>query len=1775
MKEFFFELQRFSIMPTLISDEDGSNVRYWNTVPGAEVAGFGGTFFVNHGANCVLQCGNVDSHVYNDTVAPGVRINGGSGNDYLINDGTSVNIYGNGGNDRLYNHDLGKKTNIYGGEGNDYIDNRATDVHVYAGDNDDYVWNNGSKVTIGGGSGVDEIYNHGGSKVSMVGGDNDDKIYNWGTTCTLEGGKGSDYLDNYASDTKIYGGDNDDNINNQSSNVTIDGGENNDYIYNKGGSKVSINGGDGDNILSNGFLEGHIDTTTTTVSYDNQRHLYKVNKFFTDEFDKGGDSVTITAGNDDDHIQNFGGSKVTIDAGNGKNTVQNGIFESHTEKINVTVDSVTLDAEVFITDKDFEGGDSVTIKTGGNDDEIFNRGSKVSINAGAGKNTIMNGSLIGRMPHSAYDYFYRDATIKGGNDVTINAGDNDDAIQSFKSSNVTINAGGGHNEISLFGGGSNVSIKGGNGDDSVFAYTPKYGRVNAETGELPHDSNFKGSYLTVEAGEGKNLVSIDSTWSYITVNGGNSSKYLDVVFNDGDNALINGNAGNDLIQNTGDYPILFGGADGDIITNYGNNAYINGEGGEDYIYSTDGDKVTVDGGKGSDTIEVYHDSNASIYGGAGNDRILVHRISGKDLDNIISVGSKAIVNSGVSFLEKKFGKPLTAGGWIKLLAQKAWLPAYIGLKFYDGIKEVFEGIQALKKLKTYLGQLTSISTINGGAGNDIIISDGIVPRVFEYEDNDTVKGGNDTIYNFTVENVVKTTLNMLTNDNFMSTLHIKSKSIGAVQVLGTNVVFNVGSGSIKLVDGANKKFKLKESDGTLTTRAYGKDSSGEVICSIFGSAGDDVIKDTAGDVKNIRYVLYGNAGNDGLIGNAKNDTLYGGAGNDELHGDAGDDVIYDGAGNNKLFGEGDADTIYSDTKSTVDGGDGADSIYNQGNKSTIDGGAGDDVIVNNYSTATLDGSGKIADTGIHVTLDGGIGNDRITNLGLNNGGQYVLIKGGANDDTISNSGDNVTIRGGKGNDLITLSEELRKPDGNGRRYFFAKATRIEYASGDGNDVIEGFNDDDTLKLTSGKVDAATVEGSDVVLTVGDGSIRMKNFKNKTFKLTATNGEVFKYRLSLDKKKNHLIGSIVGGKGQTTLYGTSGAEIYSGSKYGDLIYGNEGKDHLNGNGGNDTIYGGAGDDVLYGDGGTNTLVGGKGNDMIYAFGKGDFISYTSGDGSDTVSGSGTIEILGASYSSVASEGNMILNVGTGSVKLINNAKGNLFKVLGTCTNPTLPEGVSMNGNTMKITVKFKDDEIDLRYYPKVKTVDASKAPKGLEITGNDSANSFKGSNYSDIIHVSPPSASNFASNNSVAFSNDDLILSAKLAETAVDAVTISAGGGNDTIYGSDTKANIYSYAAGDGNDLIYNFGAADTLSITSGSYSKSKSGKNLVVTVGTGKITLKDAASLSKVNIIGTKVVSTLMTVTNSTSSPVTIDSAVKTVDASARTKAVKITGNSQNNLILGGKAADTLGGGAGNDTLTGGNGNDVFVYTAGKDVITDYAVGDKISIGADISKSTVSGTDAVFTIGSGTLTVKKAKGKKIAFGDAKGKLRTVIGGAQIFTDSSSAKVTLSSGVEVGDATTCTKAINLTGNALNNTILGGTKNDSLYGGKGNDSLVGSSGNDKLYGQAGADTLIGGAGNDSLWGGTGNDLLYGGDGKDVFIYKPDEGTDKIFDYSSGDMLKILKSNGNAGGTFKSSKYSGGDLTLTINGGGTVIFDGVSKGDKFNINGKTYTLGASKLK
>ena len=115
-------------------------------------------------------------------------------------------------------------------------------------------------------------------------------------------------------------------------------------------------------------------------------------------------------------------------------------------------------------------------------------------------------------------------------------------------------------------------------------------------------------------------------------------------------------------------------------------------------------------------------------------------------------------------------------------------------------------------------------------------------------------------------------------------------------------------------------------------------------------------------------------------------------------------------------------------------------------------------------------------------------------------------------------------------------------------------------------------------------------------------------------------------------------------------------------------------------------------------------------------------------------------------------------------------------------------------------------------------------------------------------------------------------------------------------------------------------------------------------------------------------------------------------------------------------------------------------------------------------------------------------------------------------------------------------------------------------------------------AGADTVAGSTGADfigvkgtnlTINTGAGNDTLVGGSGNDTFIYKPNEGTDTGTDFASGDLVQIVD------GTFSDSAFSGGKLTLTIQGGGSVIFTNVSETQTFNINGTEHTISDGKLK
>ncbi len=72
----------------------------------------------------------------------------------------------------------------------------------------------------------------------------------------------------------------------------------------------------------------------------------------------------------------------------------------------------------------------------------------------------------------------------------------------------------------------------------------------------------------------------------------------------------------------------------------------------------------------------------------------------------------------------------------------------------------------------------------------------------------------------------------------------------------------------------------------------------------------------------------------------------------------------------------------------------------------------------------------------------------------------------------------MTISGGKGNDRFEL-------------LFYPKNNLIQYASGDGNDTVDGFDSDDILHITKGSYEVST-KNNDVIVTVGKGKIILKD-----------------------------------------------------------------------------------------------------------------------------------------------------------------------------------------------------------------------------------------------------------------------------------------------------------------------------------------------------------------------------------------------------------------------------------------------------------------------------------------------------------------------------------------------------------------------------------------------------------------------------------------------------------------------------------------------------------
>ena len=280
----------------------------------------------------------------------------------------------------------------------------------------------------------------------------------------------------------------------------------------------------------------------------------------------------------------------------------------------------------------------------------------------------------------------------------------------------------------------------------------------------------------------------------------------------------------------------------------------------------------------------------------------------------------------------------------------------------------------------------------------------------------------------------------------------------------------------------------------------------------------------------------------------------------------------------------------------------------------------------------------------------------------------------------------------------------------------------------------------------------------------------------------------------------------------------------------------------------------------------------------------------------------------------------------------------------------------------------------------------------------------------------------------------------------------------------------------------------------------------------------------------------------------------------------QINGDDGDDNLRGGAGGDTIDGGIGNDTLLGNGGRDSLSGGVGDDTVRGHGGRDTLDGGAGIDRidggrsgndlrDEVAGTAVITTAGyrtdRGDIAVASGSFGRVSLVGSDGDDRLDAAGFD------AANVTLNGGL--GNDT-------LVGGRFHDILLGGDGSDILRGGAGRDRLFGEAGNDRLKGQGSIDQLSGGAGDDVLDGGAGGTILREDASGNVVLTTNADGSTSLTgagtDRLIGAFAKAIIVGGDAADTIDASAFRGlatlvggaGNDTLT----GTQFDDVISGGD-----------------
>ena len=308
-------------------------------------------------------------------------------------------------------------------------------------------------------------------------------------------------------------------------------------------------------------------------------------------------------------------------------------------------------------------------------------------------------------------------------------------------------------------------------------------------------------------------------------------------------------------------------------------------------------------------------------------------------------------------------------------------------------------------------------------------------------------------------------------------------------------------------------------------------------------------------------------------------------------------------------------------------------------------------------------------------------------------------------------------------------------------------------------------------------------------------------------------------------------------------------------------------------------------------------------------------------------------------------------------------------------------------------------------------------------------------------------------------------------------TLVTGKGDDTlILAADADNNVIIF--GGGNDLVYNYRDGDTV-FAMGALTQRTVGIDVILTDGTSQMTLKGA----KNKTINTETLSSngeiyKILVADKTAGDTllpddidltTLDISLSALDISNDTSSISITGTTYNDTIANSGSNVSITGEADGDliSLSSDSKNNLILYAEGdgNDTIIGFASNDTLSISSDIYSKEVYGNDIIVTVGEDEITLTDAA--TLSTININGEVEYLTN--FVINDKTNSPLNLPEHTEVADASKRAKAIQITGNALDNVITGGKGNDTLDGAKGDDTLTGGKGKDTFIYNDGNDVI----------------------------------------------------------------------------------------------------------